>query len=285
MPSNRTSDAHAEAAGPTLADLSVSELSAALGASDMPARGWRSVSRDQLAAWARQGIDRIGVQAVRERAERTAYLDYGERGIGTNTPAESAELRGMWPSVGRLDAAMAPTSLPGARRGPSGRAGNRSRVQRPPGRRRGRSSGRPRNGAGGGTMSADQRQTVGEGHVTVRLVVPEEAVRDLPSAGMTRHAEAAPETGHVDPAAAGRWHQAQSELASLIRDETQTIGQAGAEREVLLPDSLADWTGDEGRPARTGRSRPTENRADRLNGRSAEYSSQVRGGPAPPLTA
>ena len=46
---------------------------------------------DQLAAWAQQGIDRIGVQAVRERAERTAYLDYGERGIGTNTPAESAD--------------------------------------------------------------------------------------------------------------------------------------------------------------------------------------------------
>jgi hypothetical protein len=70
----------------------------------MPTRS-RGASREELAVWAREGVDLIGVQAVREKAERTAYLDYGERGIGTNTPAESAELRGMWPSVRRLDAA------------------------------------------------------------------------------------------------------------------------------------------------------------------------------------
>lgn len=103
MPSNRTS-AQPGIAGPTLADLDVSELTAALGASDMPVRA-RGASREQLAAWAQQGLDRLGADAIRERAERTAYLDYGERGIGVSTPAERAELRGMWPSVRRLDAA------------------------------------------------------------------------------------------------------------------------------------------------------------------------------------
>lgn len=104
MPSNGTSAA-AEAAAPALADLTVSELTAALGASDMPARGWRSAPRGQLGAWAQQGLDRRGIQAVRETAERTADLDYAERGTATATPAERAELRGMWPSTRRLDAA------------------------------------------------------------------------------------------------------------------------------------------------------------------------------------
>lgn len=82
------------------------------------------------------------------------------------------------------------------------------------------------------------------------------ALRDLPYAVMTRHAEAGQEittsvpvlaeadqeAGHIDPAAAARWHQAQSELASLIREENQAIGQGPeAQREALLPDSLADW--------------------------------------------
>jgi hypothetical protein len=104
MPSNGTSG-RPQAAGPTLVDLSVNELTAALGASDMPARGWRNASHEQLAAWVQQGLDRRGADGVRVTAERTAYLDYGERGTGVITPAERAELRGMWPSVRRLDAA------------------------------------------------------------------------------------------------------------------------------------------------------------------------------------
>ena len=45
--------------------------------------------------------------------------------------------------------------------------------------------------------------------------------------------------GHVDPAAAARWHQAQTELAALIRAENRL--SAGPGREALLPASLADW--------------------------------------------
>jgi hypothetical protein len=49
--------------------------------------------------------------------------------------------------------------------------------------------------------------------------------------------------GHVDPAAAARWHQAQTELAGLIREENRTAGldQPEADRKELLPDSLGDW--------------------------------------------
>ena len=134
-------------------------------------------------------------------------------------------------------------------------------------------------------MTADQHQAVAQGHVTVRLV-PEEAVRDVPHAGMTRHVEAAPETGHIDPAAAARWHQAQSELASLIRDENQAIGQVPeGEREVLLPRQPGGRAGNEGSSSSTRPKPPS-----RKSIRSAEWQKyriqpQVRGGPAPPLTA
>jgi hypothetical protein len=88
--------------GPTLADLDVYQLAEALGASDMPPRA-RDASREQLAAWAQQGLDRLGADAVRDRADRTTRLDYGSV-VRTNTPEQTAELRGLWPSVRHLDA-------------------------------------------------------------------------------------------------------------------------------------------------------------------------------------
>jgi hypothetical protein len=48
------------------------------------------------------------------------------------------------------------------------------------------------------------------------------------------------EAGHVDPAAAARWHQAQSELVGLIRADNRVLDRA-PEAERLLPDSLGDW--------------------------------------------
>lgn len=45
--------------------------------------------------------------------------------------------------------------------------------------------------------------------------------------------------GHVDPAAAARWHQAQAELTALIRAQNRLSADAG--RAALLPASLADW--------------------------------------------
>jgi hypothetical protein len=100
MHDNRTSD-QPEAAGPTLADLDVGELTAALGASDMPARV-RDAPRDQVTAWAQQGLDRLGADAVRERAERTA----ARNGAYPNHTAEQqAEYHSMWPSAARLRAA------------------------------------------------------------------------------------------------------------------------------------------------------------------------------------
>lgn len=90
---------HVEATGPVLAGLDVGELSEALGASDMPAR-CRSASRGQLAAWAQQGLDRLGADAVRERAERTRTLRLGAV-CGTNTPGQNAEYSRLWPSAAR----------------------------------------------------------------------------------------------------------------------------------------------------------------------------------------
>jgi hypothetical protein len=48
--------------------------------------------------------------------------------------------------------------------------------------------------------------------------------------------------GHVDQAAASRWHQAQTELASLIREGNRLdLDQPAAGRGEPLPGSLADW--------------------------------------------
>jgi hypothetical protein len=92
-------------AGPDiLAGLDVTQLTVALGASDMPARA-RNVSHEQLAAWAEQGISRVGMRYVELAAKVTHHIDYAERGIGTATSHEVAILRGVWPSAQRLDAA------------------------------------------------------------------------------------------------------------------------------------------------------------------------------------
>jgi hypothetical protein len=59
-----------------------------------------------------------------------------------------------------------------------------------------------------------------------------------PGIAQGRHAEA----GHVDPASAARWHQAQTELVGLIREESRTIDHVPeADRKELLPASLGDW--------------------------------------------
>lgn len=49
-------------------------------------------------------------------------------------------------------------------------------------------------------------------------------------------------TGHVDPAAAARWHRAQAEMAAVIRAENRlSPGHPGAGGAALLPASLGDW--------------------------------------------
>jgi hypothetical protein len=62
----------------------------------------------------------------------------------------------------------------------------------------------------------------------------------VPDAARARPAEAGQETGHVDPAAAGRWHQAQTELVELIRAEGRTLA-ADPEAAAVLPDELGPW--------------------------------------------
>jgi hypothetical protein len=88
---------------PALAGLDASELAEALGASDMPARV-RGASREQLAAWGQQGLDRLGADGVRGRAEQTRHLRLGAV-CGTNTPEQNAELHHLWPSFVREQAA------------------------------------------------------------------------------------------------------------------------------------------------------------------------------------
>ena len=74
-----------------------------------------------------------------------------------------------------------------------------------------------------------------------RLTVPDSAARDLDVAPPRRTA-AIQADGHVDPAAAARWHQAQTELVGLIQEESRaSVDQPDADRAAVLPDSLADW--------------------------------------------
>jgi hypothetical protein len=58
-----------------------------------------------------------------------------------------------------------------------------------------------------------------------------------PHVAPSRHAEA----GHVDPAAAARWHQAQAELVDLIREDNRGLDRPPEADREPLPDSLADW--------------------------------------------
>ncbi|HET6190483.1 MAG TPA: hypothetical protein VFE59_26205 [Trebonia sp.] len=67
----------------------------------MPPRGGRAASREQLTAWAQQGLDRLGAEAVHSRAERTHFLAK-QSAFGTAAPEDTAELRGMWASDRQL---------------------------------------------------------------------------------------------------------------------------------------------------------------------------------------
>jgi hypothetical protein len=80
-----------------------------------------------------------------------------------------------------------------------------------------------------------------QGHTagTAHVAVPDGAARDV-HAAPSRHADAGQEAGHVDPAAAARWHQAQTELAGLIRAEGRTLA-ADPQAAALLPDGLGPW--------------------------------------------
>jgi hypothetical protein len=71
----------------------------------MPARA-RGASSEQLAAWAQQGISRVGIEYVQLAAKVTHHIDYAERGTGTATPQEVAILRSVWPSTRRLETAI-----------------------------------------------------------------------------------------------------------------------------------------------------------------------------------
>jgi hypothetical protein len=76
------------------------------------------------------------------------------------------------------------------------------------------------------------------GRVTpAAAVTPPKTTRPGPGASSAIQAD-----GHVDPAAAARWHQAQAEMAALIRAENRlSAGHPDAGRAELLPASLADW--------------------------------------------
>ncbi|HET6190485.1 MAG TPA: hypothetical protein VFE59_26215 [Trebonia sp.] len=92
-----------------------------------------------------------------------------------------------------------------------------------------------------------QGRTADAAHVAV----PDGAARDV-YVGVTRHAartepgtanpapEAIQPDGHVDPAAAGRWHQAQTELVELIHAEGRTLA-ADPQAAPVLPDELGPW--------------------------------------------
>jgi hypothetical protein len=82
------------------------------------------------------------------------------------------------------------------------------------------------------------RLTVAAGY-DVGQYLPPARTETVPA---TPAAEASQEAVHVDPAAAARWHQAQAEMAALIRAENRLgTGHPGPGRAALLPASLADW--------------------------------------------
>jgi hypothetical protein len=66
-------------------------------------------------------------------------------------------------------------------------------------------------------------------------VLPILAARAAPAAAPAIQAD-----GRVDPAAAARWHQAQTELAGLIRAEGRTLA-ADPEAAPVAPAELAPW--------------------------------------------
>lgn len=82
-------------------------LQGALNASDMPARIDRSADVAQIAAWARQGLDRIGIRQARRDDTRTRAASVpAAYGTGEAQRAAAAELRAIWGSTRRRDTAV-----------------------------------------------------------------------------------------------------------------------------------------------------------------------------------
>lgn len=92
-----------------LASLNYGMLAVALNASGMPDRKQRPApDTAQLAAWARQGLDRLGLAEVRRLDARTRALGYWYEYGGHPdrlTRAERAEFRRMWLSTRRRNVA------------------------------------------------------------------------------------------------------------------------------------------------------------------------------------
>ncbi len=90
-----------------LAALRYGELSALLNASDMPARKDMSTDVAQIAAWARQGLDRIGIDQARRTDARTRAANVpAAYGAGAVKRTAAAELRAVWGTVRRRDTAV-----------------------------------------------------------------------------------------------------------------------------------------------------------------------------------
>jgi hypothetical protein len=62
----------------------------------------------------------------------------------------------------------------------------------------------------------------------------------FPAPAAPEASESGQESGHIDPAAAARWHQAQTELAGLIRAEGRTLA-ADPQAAPVLAGELAVW--------------------------------------------
>lgn len=104
-------------------------------------------------------------------------------------------------------------------------------------------------------MSADERRDLAAtAGVGVRVTIAPgfdvdnhlgQAGEPVPGQGIDREVagqpEAVQETGHIDPAAAARYRQAQAELVGLICDENRAVGQQPQPEREALPASLADW--------------------------------------------
>lgn len=88
-----------------LASLDNGELAVALNASDMPDRRTPEADAAQFAAWARQGLERLGTAEVRRLSERTCALGYRYE-CGELAAGERAEYRRIWPSLRRRDTAI-----------------------------------------------------------------------------------------------------------------------------------------------------------------------------------
>lgn len=87
--------------------LSYGELSAALNASDMPNRKDKSTNVNQIAAWARQGLARLGLDQARRIDARTRSANVpAAYGTGTAKWDAGAELRAVWGTVRRRDTAV-----------------------------------------------------------------------------------------------------------------------------------------------------------------------------------